>query len=181
MSNILASHINLYTSPVFYHFILETPQRPFHNLHSEFSFSLNIIKHVCSLWNLLPNSISHEAAPHQLAPRKLLSRRANQRASSGHVIICCHPTCPRATMTTRLLMTFIQVKQYMMYIYNPLRHNDINPIFATHAWSATSHYNTRGISSPCRFYVLSCTKNLKQPMSGRGFCCSVVFYKYRVM
>ena len=41
MSNILASHINLYTSPVFYHFNLETPQRPFHNVHSEFSIYLN--------------------------------------------------------------------------------------------------------------------------------------------
>ena len=52
--------------------------------------------------------------PTPVRPRKPLSRRANQRASSGHVIICCHPIDPRATMTTRLLMTFIQVKQYMM-------------------------------------------------------------------
>ena len=67
MSNILASHINIYTSPDFYHFNLETPQRPFHNLHSEFSISLNITKYVCSLWNLLPNSISHEV-PHTSSP-----------------------------------------------------------------------------------------------------------------
>ena len=57
---------------------------------------------------------SATSPPTPVRPRKPLSRRANQRASSGHVIICCHPIGPRATMTTRLLMTFIQVKQYMM-------------------------------------------------------------------
>ena len=50
--------------------------------------------------------------PTPVHPRKPPSRRANQRASSGHVIICCHHIDPRATMTTRLIMTFI--KQYMM-------------------------------------------------------------------
>ena len=52
--------------------------------------------------------------PTPVRPRKPLMRRANQRATSGHVIICCHHIDPRATMTTLLLMTFIQVKQYMM-------------------------------------------------------------------
>ena len=95
------------------------------HLHSEFSLSQT---HPFALKS--PAQLNQpRGRPHQFTWRKPLTRRANQRASSGHVIISCHPIGPRATMTTRLFMTFIQVKQYM--IYNPLGHNDIKPIFAT--------------------------------------------------
>ena len=58
--------------------------------------------------------------PHQFARRKPLTLRANQRASSGHMIVCCHHIDPRATMTTHLLMTFIQVKQlYDVILWSP--------------------------------------------------------------
>ena len=103
-------HILIFTQ-VFYHFNLETPQRPFHNLHSEFSIYLNTTEtHPFPLKSPVP-LLQPRGCPHQFAQRKPLPRRANQRASSGHVIVCCHHIDPRATMTTRLLMIFKQVKQ----------------------------------------------------------------------
>ena len=81
--------------------------------HHRGHFTIYTVNYQYPLTSQNTNSISHEAA-HTSSPRKPLSCRTNQRASSGHVIICCHPIGPRATMTTRLLMTFIQVKQYMM-------------------------------------------------------------------
>ena len=130
MSNILASHINLYTSPNFYHFNLETPQRPFHNLHSEFSISLNITKQVCSLWNLLPNSISHEAV-HTSSPGGNLWRSAPIRelprgASLSDVIH--HPTRYHDNTSAHDIYT-----SNIIIGCKSIIPSDIIPTFATHA------------------------------------------------
>ena len=47
-------------------------------------------------------------------------------------------------------MPFIQVKQYQMQSYNPLRYNEIKPTFATHAYSTwdTSTPPSAPISAP---------------------------------
>ena len=117
MSNILASTINLYTSPVLYHFYLETPQRPFHILYSGFSIYLNITKTHPFTLKSHAQLTQPRGRPDQFARRKPLTRRANQRASSGHVIVCCHHIDPRATMTTRLLHDIYTSKT--IYDVNP--------------------------------------------------------------
>ena len=99
----MASHINIIQVLSSYYFNPEITQRPFHNLYSGFSISLNFTKtHLFPLKShaQLPQP---RGRPDQFARRKPLTRRANQRASSGYVTICCHHIDPRVAITTRLL------------------------------------------------------------------------------
>ena len=111
MSNILASHINLYTSPVFYHFNLETPQRPFQiytlnsHLHSEFSVSQNTSVH--SEISCPTQSATRPPTPVRPAETSVAPRQSEGFLGTRDCLR--HHIDPRATMTTRLLMTFTQV------------------------------------------------------------------------
>ena len=99
-------HINLLTSPFFYHIHLETSLRPFH-----------IITRLTLDLYIENTSVSYEI--HGPTPRTTRSRSpvrpaeipgpcANQMASSWRACLMSHIT-PCAPMTTRLLMTFLQV------------------------------------------------------------------------
>ena len=147
MSKILASHINLYTSPNFYHFNLETPQRPFHNVHSEFSISLNITKHVCSLWSLLPNSTSHEV-PHTSSPDGNLWRSAPIRElprGAWLSDVIHHPTryhdntSAHAIYTSNIIIGCKSIIPSDIMIYNPYL---LHMYMCAKIWSA-DNWSTR--------------------------------------
>ena len=96
--------INLLTSPFFYHIHLETSLRPFHI----------ITRLTLYIENTSVSSENHGPTPRTTRSRSSAQRRkspglcANQMASSWHACLMSHIT-PCAPMTTRLLITFLQV------------------------------------------------------------------------
>ena len=119
MSNIITLHINYQTSPIFYHFTPETLRSAI----SQFTPAASPYDKIrpLSLKSTL-QLLEPRGSSNQFARRKTLTRRANQRASSGHVIVCCHHVDPRVTIATRLLLDTYTSK----IIYN-INHN---PTFA---------------------------------------------------